>query len=68
MSDGKLFTGVAPALVTPMRPDGAIDHFAQVLRPGGLLFLGHSESIIGLSQAYQAERLGQCIAYRRKSE
>ena len=44
----------------------AIDHFAQVLRPGGLLFLGHSESIIGLSQAFQAERLGQCIAYRRK--
>ena len=43
-----------------------IDNFAQVLRPGGLLFLGHSESIIGLNSAFQAERLGQCIAYRRK--
>lgn len=44
----------------------AVENFAQVVRPGGLLFLGHSESIIGLSKAFQAERLGQCIAYRRK--
>ncbi|MEM7350882.1 MAG: protein-glutamate O-methyltransferase CheR [Acidobacteriota bacterium] len=44
----------------------AIENFAQVIRPGGLLFLGHSESIIGLTQAFQAERLGPCIAYRRK--
>lgn len=43
-----------------------IDNFARVMRPGGLLFLGHSESIIGLTTAFQAERLGQCIAYRRK--
>ena len=45
----------------------AIDHFATLVRPGGLLFLGHSESIIGLTQSFQAERLGSCIAYRRKS-
>ncbi len=44
----------------------AIDNFARAVRPGGLLFLGHSESIIGLTQAFQTERLGQCIAYRRK--
>jgi len=43
----------------------AIENFAQVVRPGGLLFLGHSESIIGLTKAFQAERLHQCIAYRR---
>ena len=43
----------------------AIENFAQVVRLGGLLFLGHSESIIGLTRAFQAERLGQCIAYRR---
>ncbi len=43
----------------------AIGNFARVVRPGGLLFLGHSESIIGLTTAFQAERLGQCIAYRR---
>ena len=44
----------------------AIETFAETVRPGGLLFLGHSESIIGLTQAFQAERFGQCIAYRRK--
>lgn len=43
----------------------AIRNFAELLRPGGLLFLGHSESIIGLTQTFQAERLGSCIAYRR---
>ncbi len=46
----------------------AIENFSQIVRPGGLLFLGHSESIIGLTKAFQAERLGQCIAYRRTSD
>lgn len=44
----------------------AIEHFASVVRPGGLLFLGHSESIIGLTPLFQAERVGTSIAYRRK--
>ncbi|MEM1177695.1 MAG: protein-glutamate O-methyltransferase CheR [Acidobacteriota bacterium] len=44
----------------------AIENFAKIVRPGGLLFLGHSESIIGLTHSFQAERLGTCIAYRRK--
>lgn len=43
----------------------AIDNFARLIRPGGLLFLGHSESIIGLTQAFRVDRLDQCIAYRR---
>lgn len=43
----------------------AIAHFARALRPGGLLFLGHSESIIGVSPLFQAIRLGDCIAYRK---
>jgi len=45
----------------------AIDNFAQVLRPGGLLFLGHAESIIGLSEHFETVRLSNCIAYRRVS-
>lgn len=45
-----------------------IENFSKVVRPGGLLFLGHSESIIGLTSAFQAERLGQCIAYRRSEK
>ena len=43
----------------------AIENFASLVRPGGMLFLGHSESIIGLTKAFQAERIGTCIAYRR---
>ncbi|MEM8963528.1 MAG: protein-glutamate O-methyltransferase CheR [Acidobacteriota bacterium] len=43
----------------------AVRNFARALRPGGYLFLGHSESIIGLSHDFTAERLEQCIAYRR---
>ena len=43
----------------------AIDNFATVLRPGGLLFLGPSESIIGMSPHFETVRLGDCIAYRR---
>ncbi len=50
-----------PALKT------AIGNFAEIVRRGGLLFLGHSESIIGLTKAFQAERLGQSIAYRKVS-
>ena len=43
----------------------AIDHFAQALKPGGLLLLGHAESIIGVSPHFDAVRLKRCIAYRR---
>ncbi len=43
----------------------AIDNFAAVLRSGGLLFLGHSESIIGLGKPFETLRLDRCMAYRR---
>lgn len=43
----------------------AIDNFARALRPGGLLFLGHSESIIGMTPKLETLRLGNCITYRR---
>ena len=42
-----------------------IDNFARSLRPGGLLFLGHSESIIGMSELFDTRRVGKCIAYER---
>jgi chemotaxis protein methyltransferase CheR len=44
----------------------AIENFALALRPGGLLFLGHSESIIGRSEQFETMRFGRCIAYRRR--
>jgi len=43
----------------------AIENLVSVLRPGGLLFLGHSESAIGLLPQLQATRLGGCIVYRK---
>ena len=45
----------------------AIENFAAALRPGGLLFLGHSESIIGMSPSFETIRLSRCIAYERNS-
>ena len=38
------------------------------LRPGGLLFLGHSESLIGKSDRFETVRLERCIAYRKLRE
>jgi chemotaxis protein methyltransferase CheR len=43
----------------------AVENFAQCLRPGGLLFLGYSESIIGISRSFESVRLGNCIIYKR---
>jgi len=51
----------APALLR------AVASFAAVLRPGGLLFLGASESIIGLSDRFETLRLPATIAYRKAS-
>ena len=43
----------------------AVANVAAVLRPGGLLFLGAAESIIGLSASFETVRLSTTIAYRR---
>ncbi len=43
-----------------------LQNFFQVLRPGGLLFLGHAESIIGVSEEFETVRLARCIAYQRR--
>ncbi len=43
----------------------AVENFAKVLRPNGLLFLGHAESIIGMSDMFETVRLGECLVYRR---
>ena len=43
----------------------AVEQFADALRPGGFLFLGHAESIIGVTPRFETVRLKRCIAYRR---
>ena len=48
--------------------DAALASLAEWLTPGGLLFLGHSESIVGRTPAFRTERLGNCIAYRRTED
>lgn len=45
----------------------ALANFASVLRPGGFLFLGHAESIIGISEDFETVRLTRCIAYQRRA-
>ncbi len=44
----------------------AVRNFLAVLRPGGLLFLGHSESVIGMFPELPAVRVGDVIAYRKE--
>lgn len=46
----------------------AIKNFASILKKGGLLFLGHSESIIGLSDYFEPVRMGDCIVYKKVKE
>jgi chemotaxis protein methyltransferase CheR len=39
--------------------------FHRILRPGGYLFLGHSESFLGRGLPFEALRVGHNIVYRR---
>ena len=41
------------------------DHFYNALKPGGFIFLGHSESIGRISTAFKLLRVGQHLVYRK---
>lgn len=43
----------------------ALENLARVLRPGGLLCLGHDESLLGRSPHFEMTRIGRSILYRR---
>lgn len=42
-----------------------VDYFYTALNPGGYLFLGHSESVGRISNAYKLVRLGDHLAYKK---
>ena len=46
----------------------ALENFARCLNPGGLLLLGYSESVIGLSKYFEPVRLGGYILYKRTED
>ena len=43
----------------------AVDHFYKALRPGGFIFLGHSESVGRISSAFSLRRLGESLVYMK---
>jgi chemotaxis protein methyltransferase CheR len=50
----------------PERRQAALTMIAEALRPGGWLFLGFSESLWQLTDAFEAVRLDGAYAYRRR--
>ncbi len=42
-----------------------VDYFYTALKPGGYVFLGHSESVGRISNAYTLVRLGDHLAYKK---
>ena len=44
-----------------------VESFARALRPGGYLFLGHAESLFGLSSVYDPVVQPESIVYRLKT-
>ena len=43
-----------------------VDHFYNALKPGGFIFLGHSESIGRISTSFRLLRVGQHLVYRKE--
>jgi chemotaxis protein methyltransferase CheR len=44
----------------------AVDHFYNALKPGGYVFLGHSESIGRVSTAFKLKRFENHLVYGKE--
>jgi chemotaxis protein methyltransferase CheR len=53
---------------TPDHARGLIARIAQALRPGGYLFLGHAETLRGVSDAFQLRHTHGTFYYQLKAE
>ena len=42
-----------------------VSRFYNALRPGGILFLGHSESVARISSAFESRKIGDTIIYSK---
>lgn len=51
---------------SPVQRRAVIERFAQALAPGGYLFLGHAETLTGLSDAFHLCHTHDTFYYRRK--
>jgi chemotaxis protein methyltransferase CheR len=51
---------------TPSRAQAAVARIARALAPGGYLFLGHAETLRGLSQAFHLRHTHGTFYYQRK--
>jgi chemotaxis protein methyltransferase CheR len=51
---------------SPRQAAEAVQRLASALLPGGSLFLGHAETLRGLSQAFQLVQDGDTFFYRRR--
>lgn len=53
---------------TPGQAQGVIDRIGRALRPGGYLFLGHAETLRGLSNDFHLRHTHGTFYYQRKDE
>ncbi|HYC76866.1 MAG TPA: CheR family methyltransferase [Planctomycetota bacterium] len=54
--------------LTPEIARAATARFERALAPGGVLFLGHAETLRGLSEAFEAVPCGDGFVYRRRAD